>query len=310
MNSKAIYSPWPDDQAIVVSASRRHAFLTSDRLTCFKATSSSKAVNLVTGDIVRFIQKGDDYVVESILPRSNTLSRSYRNETRDLVANLAHLIIVSAVPPLFNTLFIDRVLVTAFYESIPVTLVVNKIDLGLSACETQVEMYRELGIQVLLTAAKHGQGLQELRELLAVPEKRILALTGVSGVGKSTILNKLIPDASQQVGEVSSKTGQGKQTTTQPHGFLYHAQPGVPGVMLIDLPGLQNFGVSHLTQDVVAHGFPDIQRLLPQCKYSSCRHLLEEDCGIKRAVERGELAASRYESYCYMCREIEEAKPY
>ena len=298
------------EQAIVVSASRRHAVLSPDGVTLIEATSAVKALDITVGDRVVYRAANDSkYFIHEIVPRRNCVSRSYRGETRAVVANVDHLFIVAAVLPLFNTLSIDRIASVAHSQNIPATLLVNKVDLGVESTARLIDVYSALNFRVLLTSALRGEGLPSLREILAQPEYAVVALAGVSGVGKSTFLNQLIPGTEQRTSSVSERTGSGKQTTTQPCGFLYQRQAGA-NLLIVDLPGIQHFGVSHLTAGQVLQSFPEIVEHSSRCQFSDCGHVYEEDCAVKKAVEQGEIADCRFQSYLHMLDEIESAREY
>lgn len=298
-----------DCEATVVSASRRHISLTPDFETIVYGTAASKALTVVAGDRVIFHQREGHPFVHSVLPRRNVVARSYRDEQRDIVANIDHLFVVSAVPPLFNTLFVDRVAVVANTQGIAWSLIVNKVDLGTDQAKELIDLYVALGCRVLLTSAKFGHGMEALNELLQDRRLHVVALAGVSGVGKSTILNKLIPEANRRTGEVSEKTGQGKQTTTQASGFVFE-RSNAPGLLVVDLPGVQNFGVGHLSRSEVLGAFPELVEHGQRCEFSDCAHVRERTCAVRTAVECGEIPGSRYASYVHMCEEIEAARQY
>ncbi len=298
-------------EAVVISASRRHVLISADGHELLKGTCSSKALtDMTVGDRVLFSSsKPGEVFVESVLPRRNCISRSFSGKTRNLAANLDHLFIVAAVLPLFNTIFIDRIAAVAHSQNIPFTILVNKIDLGVESTARLIEVYTHLGFRVLLTSAKLGEGLDDLRNILSEPEFSIVAMAGISGVGKSTFVNQLIPGADRETAEVCEGRGSGRQTTSQSFGFLYE-RPEQNGVLIIDLPGIQSFGVSHLTKEQIVHSFSELIEYQKNCEYSDCAHVLETNCGVKKAVEEGKIADCRYQSYLHMLDELEQAKEY
>ncbi len=278
---------------------------------------------LVPGDLVQVSHESGEYFATALIQRRNLLSRSYRGDERPIAANIDHLFIVGAVPPLLKTLSIDRMAVVAHQQSVPWSLVVNKIDLGTSACDKIVELYSGLGVPVYQTAAKFGLGLELFQDLLLTLRGQTLALCGISGVGKSTLLNAIAPEAARVTADVSEKSGQGRQTTTHARGILFHPvaagsptapQGNVeelsPEIVMIDLPGIQQFGVEHLTVEDVRAAFHDIMEVSAECEFSNCSHVKEEKCAVRAAVASGRLSLSRFESFVHMCQELEAAKPY
>ena len=151
--------------------------------------------------------------------------------------------------------------------------------------------------------------MQALFALLTQETLHAAAFTGISGVGKSTILRALLPEATIRTGEVRARTGQGRQTTSQTVGHLFQRAATAPA-LLFDLPGVQQFGVCHLTESEVHAGFPELERLRSQCKFSDCSHHAEPACAVREAVLQGALAASRYRSYLDMIKEIRAAARY
>jgi ribosome biogenesis GTPase len=193
--------------------------------------------------------------------------------------------------------------------AIPLSLVVNKQDLGFEHVTFITSVYERMGIPVLPVSAKAEQGLDQLTSILDSDSCATVALCGVSGVGKSTILNKLVPGAKAKIGELSERTGQGKQTTTQPRGFLYRVQDKSPKV-IIDFPGVGYFGLSHVDPIALMDAFDEMRSVKGQCRFLDCRHLQEPGCVVRDQVESGEIAGWRYQSYLQILQEIEDAKAY
>lgn len=296
-------------EGTILSASRRHAHVLDDEQNVVRGTIASKAMDLSVGDRISFSREEGRVFVEEILPRKNCLARSYRRQVRRIAANLDRLFIVTAVQPGLNTIFVDRVGVAAELQHIPCTLILNKIDLEWKESKSTLDVYKKLGFEILQTSAKFGQGMEELRQRLEDPALSIVALCGVSGVGKSTILNKLVPEADRRTNELSEKSGQGKQTTTQSMAFPMERRSG-PSLLLIDLPGLQSFGFSDVDKSQISEAFHEIALLKRGCEYSNCTHTVEPSCAVRQAVEDGSFARFRYESYRGIIDEIEENREY
>jgi ribosome biogenesis GTPase / thiamine phosphate phosphatase len=294
---------------IVIRLSRRTAHILSDQQETIAARMISKVKGLTVGDRVAFQKQGQETLIQTVLPRQNCLYRDYRNKTKEIAANLDRLFVVTAVKPLFNTSFIDRVLVFCTLQNIPCTIILNKIDLALEETRPLVSIYEKLGVQVLYTSALEEESLNELKHHLAQPALKIAALAGVSGVGKSTLLNHLMPEAQIKTSQVSHKTGQGKRTTSQASAYAY-TRPDAADLLLIDLPGVHSFGVSTLSEKEVAAGFPEFTVRWDACEYFDCVHAAEPNCAVKEALEAGQIAPSRYLSYLGMLDEIRDARPY
>lgn len=261
------------------------------------------------GDFVRCKEAKAEYIVEGVLPRRNVLSRTYRDVSKELVANVDLLLIVTAVGPLFNPTFIDRVLAVAHNQGIQAALIVNKSDLAPDEATDIAKIYTGIGLPVHISSAKFGGGMDEIVGIINNPDHSLVAFAGVSGVGKSTLINHFVPGAKQRTAEVSEYTGLGKQTTTL---ALAHRCPrqGAGELLLVDLPGVQNFGVTHLEEIHVASSFPEFESRRHLCRYGDCLHLKEDECAVKAALEKGEICRSRYDSYVGMLSEIEGARPY
>ena len=294
-------------EATVIRASRRNASLLTDDHLEFQARNGSKLPEVVVGDrVVCKEGEGGKWIIAEIKQRKHTLHRSYREKTKIIAANLDHLFLITAVGPLFNTAFIDRVLLAAAVQEIPVTLVVNKADQGV---EPGIACYEKLGVNLFFTSVKKKEGINQIEAALENPKLRLAALAGVSGVGKSSLINHLVPEAAQATAEVSERTGQGKQTTSMAVAYVYK-RSSAADALLVDLPGIQNFGVSGLEPETVRSGFPEIAEYGLKCQFSNCGHIREEKCAVKEALGHGLISESRYISYSDIIHEIERSRPF
>jgi ribosome biogenesis GTPase / thiamine phosphate phosphatase len=236
--------------------------------------------------------------IASIEPRRTRFSRrqpgprgSWREDV--MVANPDLVAVVFAVdrpPP--NPRLIDRFLVVAEYNEVPVLLVANKVDLGADAARAIFGPYERIGYDVLYAAAKAGIGVEELRERLA---GKLSIVTGPSGVGKSTLLNALQPGLQLATGEVSSvEEGKGKHTTT--HAELLPLEGSERGYVA-DTPGIRELGPWEIPGSELAWCFPEFRDHLGHCAFNDCSHLHEPRCGLRAAVGRREVSEERYDSY-------------
>ncbi len=297
-----------EHRGVVLSASRRNVKVLADAQT-ITATSASKARELAPGDIVYFEQRKNDFFITRCDARLNHLTRSTPYGMKSLAANLDRTIIVTAPLPRFQPLAVDKLIAISLIHEIVPTIVVHKSDLGLEELSEITELYRALDLEVLVTSIKTSRGLAPLEELLRDTALNTVTLVGLSGVGKSSILNTLIPDAERRVGEISAR-GHGKQTTTQSHAYQFDRGPHNASLLIIDLPGIQNIGVGHLDKDTLQRGFSEIERFAHDCEFDNCSHINEESCAVKDGVRRGDIAISRYESFCVMQDEIARNKPW
>ena len=218
------------------------------------------------------------------------------------MANIDQLVILaSEAPPVTDPYLIDKVTVIALYQGIDPIIVLNKSDLAPS--ESLFRAYTQAGFPVVRASAVTGEGIDELRGLLS---GKVSAFTGNSAIGKSSLLNRLDGRFALQVGGMSEKIGRGRHTTR--HVELLRLENGG---FVADTPGFSTFDavrMERLTADTLQHYFPEIDRLFGQCRFSDCRHSKEPGCAVREAVERGEIAKSRHESYCTLLEEVSNQK--
>lgn len=274
-----------------------------------QALLQAKHADIAVGDVVKYRSLRGEIQIDEVGERTNSLSRTYFNKTKTLAANIDHVFMVAATEPLFNTIFIDRLLVACFLQDIPASLIINKSDLGTESTRPLAAAYDRLGIPLHWISVLTGDGVEEIEERFQEDELKTVILTGISGVGKSSLINVLVPHAERRTDDVSVKTGKGKQTTTQSHAQRYTEGRETP-LYIIDSPGIQHFGLTHLAREQVEAGFPDIWELKSRCEYRNCSHLREESCAVKEAISAGALAESRYLSYLHILDEIEAAREY
>ena len=238
----------------------------------------------LTGDLVEITVEKGKGMVEKILPRKNHF-------IRPAVANVDALVIFAAnVNPVTEPFLIDRVAAIAGDQNVQAVLCVNKCDLD--PAMDLVRIYEHAGFPVICTSAETGEGVEDLRALL---EGKLTAFTGNSGVGKSSILNRLAPELQLETGEVSEKLGRGRHTTR--HVELYRLGENT---YVADTPGFSSFDTDQMElilKENLQYAFPDFGSYLGKCRFDDCSHRREPDCAVRAAVEAGEIERSRYESY-------------
>ena len=252
-------------------------------------------VTPLTGDLVEITQERGKGMVEKVLPRRNSF-------VRPAVGNVDALVVFAAnVNPVTEPFLIDRVAAIAGDQEVPVYLCVNKCDLDPAA--DLVRIYRSAGFPVIVTSAETGQGVEELHRLIG---GKLTAFTGNSGVGKSSILNRLCPGLDLPVGEVSEKLGRGRHTTR--HVELYDLGEGT---FVCDTPGFSSFGTDQMDvilKENLQYAFPDFGPYIGSCQFPDCSHRKEPGCAVKAALEAGEIEQSRYESYCKLYEKASQIK--
>lgn len=260
----------------------------------------------VIGDIVdidlrKDERQGVDGYITAIEPRKNRLIRADQDgrKSRVMAANLNHIIVVSAcAKPGLDFALIDRYIMAAELAEIDVRLLINKIDLcDQEANAPLLDVYQSLGFPVMRTSVKENRGMAALQNLVG---EGISFLTGTSGVGKSSLINALVPDADLAVGAVDNKAGRGRHTTT-----FSQLVPLPIGGYLADSPGLRDFYPHKVDPSDVRFGFREIAAIQAHCKFPNCLHDGEPGCAVWQAVEQEVIAASRFKSYSFLLGEMQ-----
>ena len=255
------------------------------------ARDSRNAV--VTGDRVLFQQQGDDYqgVIERVEPRHGTLSRGSHGKEHLIVSNIDQVLIVtSAADPEFKPQLVDRYLVVAERHEIKPLICINKIDLvNPSILLSAVRTYGRIGYQVVLSSSKDGRGIRQLRSYLA---GRQTAVSGQSGVGKSSLLNRIDADLHLKTADVSDWTGKGTHTTRRAR-----LVPLSFGGWVADTPGIRQFELWDVPLSEVDGYFIEFRPYITRCRFADCSHIHETECGVKAAVDRHLISQARYQSY-------------
>ena len=263
------------------------------RISC---VTRGKKTDLACGDVVT-IELTDKHegVIEATLTRKTLLYRSNAFKSKILAANVTQIIIVLATQPSFYEALLNRCLIAAEAANIKPLIVLNKCDLADSnEAKQKLALYTSLGYQVLTLSAK-----EDISALKPYLQGEASILVGQSGMGKSTIINALLPNEDVRTREVSHTLDSGKHTTTAAH--LYHIDEHS---QLIDSPGLQEFGLHHLSTDELEHAFIEFRPFLGKCRFNNCKHLQEPDCAIKDAVSNGQVTSERLAIYQMLRTEI------
>jgi ribosome biogenesis GTPase len=264
-------------------------------------------VKLAVGDEVEIEPDaggGVSSIVE-ILPRRSRLARrspGNAHQERIVVANVDQVLVVfAAARPEPNEKMLDRFLVIAGSNELTARVIINKVDLTSEReARERFRPYEMLGYPLHLTSAVTGAGLEGLRGIL---EGRVSALSGPSGVGKSSLLNAMYPGVNLRVGAISDSVNKGRHTTVGAH---MHPLPD--GGFVVDTPGLREVGLWGIDSRDVDRCFPELAAVLEDCRFGDCRHLAEPDCAVRAAVAEGRISRSRYESYVKLREELAEAE--
>lgn len=278
---------------LVVAAHGRHYVAQADGVTLHCVTRGKKS-DVAVGDIVRLKQTSPDQgVIEAIEPRKTLLYRSDQYKSKLLAANLTRMFIVVATEPGFSDDLVSRALVAAEAAGIAPCLILNKTDIeaALPRARERLALYRELGYPVLELSARAAPEAARAA-LLPLLEGQSSILIGQSGMGKSSLIQLLVPDVQIAVREISAALDSGKHTTT--YTRLYHAGDNA---LVVDSPGFQEFGLYHLTEGMLERAFPEFSAHLGQCRFYNCHHVSEPGCAVLQAVAQGAISPARHGHY-------------
>ena len=275
---------------IVVAAHGRHYFVELPDQQILKCYTRGKRSGICVGDHVTISpQGGDQGVIERIHERRNLLYRSDDQRTKQFAANIDQLLIVVAAEPPFSDDLAGRALVAAWTADITPIIILNKADLpSVAVAREKLRIFDSLGIQIIELSALDTAGTVE--RLMPILHDKTTLLLGQSAMGKSTLLNALVPDANALTQEHSQALGAGRHTTTSTRLYHLHHSTG----HLIDSPGFQAFGLSHLSPSEIVMGFPEFLEPIEQCRFYNCTHRHEPGCGVVKALNENGIHPDRY----------------
>jgi ribosome biogenesis GTPase len=271
-------------QGLVTAAFGRHYLVELASGEILECVPRGKKSEVACGDRVNIQRSSENQgVIDSIIPRRSLLYRSDAYRQKIIAANVTQIICVVAVEPAFSDELIARCLIAAHDQDISSLIIFNKCDLPADAARATLTPYRDIGYRVLELSAKENAA-----PLLPFLQGHTSVLVGQSGMGKSTLINSLLPEAKAATREISTVLDSGKHTTT--HARLYHLNAESD---LIDCPGVQMFGLHHLSLGEVESGFIEFAPYMGQCRFHNCSHTHEPNCALLTAVESGKINARR-----------------
>jgi len=293
MRSAARSATRAEFRARVVAGFGRRSLVQDERGHVWEATRRGRKGDVVVGDQVLVSESAGQVSIEAIEPRTTLLFRADAFRSKALASDVDLAIIVFASRPQPNRWFIWKALVAASAAGIEALVLRNKCDLeeGAAEADAMLRQIAELGWRTLAVSAK-AQPETTRSALMRLISGRNSLLVGQSGMGKSTLLNLLVPDARARTQEYSERLNLGRQTTTATRWF-----PLPEGGAVVDTPGFREFGLAHLGPTEIAATFPEFRPLLGKCRFLDCRHLAEPGCAIREALEAGRVAADRYDFF-------------
>lgn len=291
-------------QGRIISAHGRHYMVELEDGSLRQCYPRGKKAGATVGDHVMVTLQGEEGSIERILERRNLLYRSDETRSKQFAANVDRLLIVVASEPMFSDDLAGRALVGAWSADIEPYIILNKCDLpSTDAARKRLAPFKALGVPIIETNATNVD--QTRQTLLPLLQGRSSLLLGQSAMGKSTLLNALVPEADAATQEHSQALGAGKHTTTATR--LYRLSEGGD---LIDSPGFQAFGLHHLEPEDILRGFPEFHKPTEECRFYNCSHRHEPGCGVLAALERGEIAVERHALYMRLLAENEARNLY
>ena len=287
---------------LVVASHGRHCMVEVTDGTRLLCHTRGKKSAVVVGDRVHWQPAGDEGVVDRVAERRNLLFRQDEWKTKSFAANLDQLLILVAVEPMYAETQLARALIAAESAGIPTLIVLNKTDLPtLVAARERLTPYGTMGVAVHEMSLKAGNGEAARAVLSPLLAAKTTLVLGPSGMGKSTLINLMVPAAAAQVGEISKALNAGKHTTTDTRWYWLD---GTRRTALIDSPGFQEFGLRQLKATDLGPLMPDIRQHAQACRFYNCSHLHEPGCGVRDALARGEIHPSRYRIYTELHAEL------
>ncbi|MGS0676165.1 small ribosomal subunit biogenesis GTPase RsgA [Shewanella sp. 0m-4] len=303
----------PEQQGTIISRFGQHADVETDGGHLARCNIRRNIKSLVTGDkvIVRLALTSEsgasriEGIVEAVHPRHSLLSRpDLYDGVKIIASNIDQILIVTSTQPAFTTQIIDRYLVAAEDTGIQPVIILNKVDLitpeEAPEIDAALERYKAIGYQIYRVSSITGEGVEQLHALM---DGKVSVFVGQSGVGKSSMINAMMPDAELITGDISQNSGLGQHTTTT--AKLLHIATGGD---LIDSPGVREFALWHLPADRVGWCFIEFRDYLGTCKFRDCKHLNDPGCSITEAFKAGEITEDRYNNYHRIIASLDEQR--